>query len=110
VERSVRPRKQPSRLAIRHHSSVAGSPSRSLPDAGWAGRWARLGPASSAGWAGRYRGCLDATAASRWVRICGMTCSVRPCGDRQPHWQLAWRCPLPAGGAAVITTLCPVTC
>ena len=39
-----------------------------------------------------------------------MTCSVRPGDERQPHWQLAWRCPLPAGGGSVTTTLCPLTC
>jgi hypothetical protein len=44
-------------------------------------------------------------AASRCVRISGMTCSVRPGRDLQPHSQLARRTSLAAGEAAVTVTL-----
>jgi hypothetical protein len=51
-----------------------------------------------------------ARAASRWVRIWGMTCSVLPIPDSQPHWQLARRWPRPVGAAGLTVTLCPATC
>ena len=51
-----------------------------------------------------------ARAASRWVRISGMTCSVLPTRDSQPHWQLARRWPLLARPAGLTLTLCPGTC
>jgi hypothetical protein len=51
-----------------------------------------------------------ARAASRWVRISGMTCSVLPIRDSQPHWQLARRWPRSARAAGLTVTLCPATC
>jgi hypothetical protein len=56
------------------------------------------------------RGWVAATAASRWVRISGMTCSVLPIRDSQPHWQLARRWPLSVRAAGLTVTLCPATC
>jgi len=50
------------------------------------------------------------TASSRCVRISGMTCSVLPLRDSQPHSQLARRWPLLAGAAGLTVTLCPATC
>jgi hypothetical protein len=55
-------------------------------------------------------GWVAARAASRWVRICGMTCSVLPIRDCQPHWQLARRWPRVARAAGLTVTLCPATC
>jgi hypothetical protein len=59
---------------------------------------------------GRAGGWVAARAASRWVRIWGMTCSVLPTPDCQPHWQLARRWPLWARAAGATVTLWPVTC
>jgi hypothetical protein len=56
------------------------------------------------------RGWVAARAASRCVRISGMTCSVLPIRDCQPHSQLAWRWPLSARPAGLTVTLCPATC
>jgi hypothetical protein len=55
-------------------------------------------------------GWAAARAASRWVRISGMTCSVLPIRDSQPHSQLAWRWPLWVGAAGLTVILCPATC
>src|ERR671922_1567527 len=51
-----------------------------------------------------------ARAASRWVRISGMTCSVLRIRDCQPHWQLAQRWPRSVEAAGLTLTLCPGTC
>jgi hypothetical protein len=59
---------------------------------------------------GPTRGWVAAKAASRWVRISGMTCSVLPIQDSQPHSQLARRWPLSARAAGLTVTLCPATC
>ena len=55
-------------------------------------------------------GWVAARAASRWVRIWGMTCSVLPIRDCQPHSHPAWRWPRSARAAGRTMTLCPVTC
>jgi MalT-like TPR region len=55
-------------------------------------------------------GWVAARAASRWVRISGMTCSVLSIRDCQPHSQPAWRWPSSARAAGLTVTLCPVTC
>src|SRR6266545_3041426 len=54
--------------------------------------------------------CFAAMADSRCVRTSGMTSSVRPVRDFQPHSQLALRRPVPAGRALTTVTLCPATC
>jgi hypothetical protein len=55
-------------------------------------------------------GWVAARAASRWARIWGMTCSVLPTRDCQPHWQLPRRWPRSVGAAGLTVTLCPATC
>jgi hypothetical protein len=59
---------------------------------------------------GPTRRWVAARAASRWVRISGMTCSVLPILDCQPHWQLACRWPRSGRAAGLTVTLCPATC
>jgi hypothetical protein len=71
---------------------------------------ARLGPKAPGAWRGPPRRWLAARAASRWVRISGMTCSVLPTPDSQPHSQLARRRPRSARPAGATVTLCPATC
>ena len=66
-----------------------------------------LEPGLVGGPTGRWRA---ARAPSRWVRISGMTCSVLPIEDVQPHSQLARRWLLRVGAADLTMTLCPVTC
>ena len=75
---------------------VMGASGRKLPEPGSVG-----GPAG--GWGA-------ARAASRWVRISGMTCSVLPIRDCQPHWQLARRWLVLLGAVGLTVTLCPGTC
>jgi hypothetical protein len=55
-------------------------------------------------------GWVAARAASRWVRIWGMTCSVLPIPEVQPHWQLARRWLRVARAAGLTVTLGPATC
>jgi hypothetical protein len=59
---------------------------------------------------GPTRGWVAARAASRWVRISGMTCSVLPIRDAQPHSQLAQRWLVLGRAADLTVTLCPATC